>query len=65
MAAAETREVQGVLERLGLSVPAGDLPFLQRTLARQQDLRRALRAAVPPETEPAHVFRPPGSPRGA
>ena len=61
---ADTREVQAVLDRLGLTVPAGDLPFLQRTLLRQRELLRSLGAAVPADTEPAHGFRASGG-RGA
>jgi hypothetical protein len=50
-------DVQAALDRLGLNVPATDLPFLQRTLSRQQEVLAQLRGTVPPETEPAHVFR--------
>jgi hypothetical protein len=53
----DTQDVQALLGRLGLVVPAADLPFLQRTLLRQRELSLHLRAAVPPETEAAHVFR--------
>ena len=52
----DTQDVQAVLDRLGLAVPAADLPFLQRTLLRQRELMRTLSAAVPADTEPAHVF---------
>lgn len=53
----DAQDVQAVLDRLGLAVPAADLPFLQRTLLRQRELLRSLSAAVPADTEPAHVFR--------
>jgi hypothetical protein len=53
----DTQDVQSLLSRLGLVVPAADLPFLQRTLLRQRELALRLRAAVPPETESAHVFK--------
>ena len=49
---------KAVLERLGIPVPATDLPFLERTFARQRELLLAMAAHVPPETEPAHVFTP-------
>jgi len=52
-------DVQALLRRAGIVVPAGDLPFLQRTLLRQRELLDHIRARVRPETEPAHVFRPP------
>jgi hypothetical protein len=48
------------LTRLGIEVREEDLAFLQRTLVRQQELLRAMRAQVPPATEPAIVFRPLG-----
>jgi hypothetical protein len=53
----DIQDVQAVLDRLGLAVPVADLPFLQRTLLRQRELVRSLSAAVPSDTEAAHVFR--------
>jgi hypothetical protein len=53
----EPDSVQAELDRLGIVVPAGDIPFLQRTLLRQRELLRGQIAQIPPETEPAHVFR--------
>jgi hypothetical protein len=55
--APDTQDVQAVLDRLGLTVPAADLPFLQRTWLRQRELSLRLRSAVPAETEAAHVFK--------
>jgi hypothetical protein len=56
-AASNNESVQAELDRLGIAVPAGDLPFLQRTLLRQRELLRGQSAQLAPETEPAHVFR--------
>jgi hypothetical protein len=50
-------DVQAELDRLGLDVPATDLPFLQRTLLRQRELLRQLSRIVPADTEAAHVFK--------
>lgn len=54
----ELQPAQAVLDRLGIPVPATDLPFLERTFARQRELLLKMAAEVPPETEPAHVFSP-------
>jgi hypothetical protein len=51
-------DVQAILQRAGIAVPVEDIPFLQRTLVRQRELLGRVRERVPPETEPAHVFRP-------
>lgn len=53
----DNESVEAELERLGIVVPAGDIPFLQRTLLRQRELLRGPIAQLSPETEPAHVFR--------
>jgi hypothetical protein len=49
---------QAELDRLGITVPVGDIPFLQRTLLRQRELLRGQSVQLSPDTEPAHVFRP-------
>jgi hypothetical protein len=54
----DTVSAQAELDRLGIAVPAGDIPFLQRTLLRQRELLRSQGARLLPETEPAHVFKP-------
>jgi hypothetical protein len=60
MAAESNNEsVRAELDRLGIAVPAVDIPFLQRTLLRQRELLRGQIAQLAPETEPAHVFRVP------
>ncbi|WBY03021.1 hypothetical protein PE066_05650 [Ramlibacter tataouinensis] len=59
-AAPNKDDALAALQRLGITVPAGDLPFLQRTLLRQRELRRELMERVPADTEPANVFRLPG-----
>lgn len=53
----DTQDVQAVLDRLGLAVPAADLTFLQRTLLRQREFLLRLSVVVPADTEPAHVFK--------
>jgi hypothetical protein len=55
---ADKDDVPALLQRAGIVVPAGDIPFLERTLLRQRDLLRQIRLQIGPETEPAHVFRP-------
>ena len=57
--AREKEDARAALERLGIAVPAQDLPFLQRTLLRQRELMAVLAADVPGDTEPAHVFKVP------
>jgi hypothetical protein len=57
-AARAMEDAQAVLDRLGIVVAPEDLPFLQRTLVRQREFLRLLAQQVPPDTEPAHVFRP-------
>ncbi|RAI42987.1 hypothetical protein CH341_16600 [Rhodoplanes roseus] len=57
--------MEAVLARLGLAVPPEDLPFLQKTLARQRELLAAWVTRVPPDTEPALVFRVLPTPGGA
>lgn len=52
----EADDVRVVLARLGIDVPAGDIPFLQRALLRQREFLRLAAQRVPPDTEPAHVF---------
>jgi hypothetical protein len=54
----ELEPAKAVLDRLRIPVPATDLPFLERTFARQRELLLGMAAHVPPETEPAHVFGP-------
>jgi hypothetical protein len=58
---AESRNesAQAELDRLGIAVPAGDIPFLQRTLLRQREVLRSHSAELSLETEPAHVFKVP------
>jgi hypothetical protein len=56
-AESRTENAQAELDRLGIAVPAGDIPFLQRTLLRQREVGRDHRARLSPETEPAHVFK--------
>jgi hypothetical protein len=50
-------DTQAVLARLGITVPAEDLPFLRRARSRQRDLLDEWSASLPPDTEPALVFR--------
>jgi hypothetical protein len=57
----ELPSARAELVRLGIEVREEDLPFLQRTRVRQQELLRAMHARVAHETEPAIVFRPLGS----
>jgi hypothetical protein len=52
----QDEDARSVLDRLGIAVPAGDLPFLQRTFVRQRELLDLLAQRVPPETEPASAF---------
>jgi hypothetical protein len=56
-AESRTESAQAELDRLGIAVPAGDIPFLQRTLLRQREVLRHHSARLSPETEPAHVFK--------
>lgn len=56
-AAPATDDVQAELARLGISVPAEDLPFLQRALERQRKVVRSWSGRVSAITEPALTFR--------
>jgi hypothetical protein len=52
----EVDEIRGHLQRLGIAVPDSDLPFLQRTRARQIALAQTLAQTVAPTVTPAMVF---------
>lgn len=53
---APEEDVQAALDRLGLKVPAEDLPFLQRARNRQQQLLKEW-SSLPADSEPALVFK--------
>lgn len=57
MASQSNENVQAKLEQLGIAVPQEDIPFLQRAFLRQRELLHRHTEQLPPETEPAHVFR--------
>jgi len=50
-------DLRSALDRLGIKVPAADLPFLQRARRRQEELLAEWSQLVPPESEPALVFK--------
>ncbi len=54
---APEEDVQAALDRLGLKVPAEDLPFLQRARNRQQQLLKEWSSSVLVDSEPALVFK--------
>jgi hypothetical protein len=51
-------DTKAVLEGLGISVPAADLPFLRRARQRQRELLNQWSAEIPSDAEPAMVFKP-------
>jgi len=50
--------VTAQLQRLGISPPPEDIPFLERSYSRQQELLARIEQRLPPHTEPAMVFKP-------
>jgi hypothetical protein len=58
----EAEALRALLDRLGLVVPAADIPFLLRTFQRQRQVVDSWSELVPSQAEPAHVFAASRSP---
>ncbi len=60
----QSEALHAILDRLGLVVPAADIPFLLRAYQRQRQVVDSWRNLLAPQTEPAHVFGVSRSPAG-